>query len=94
MIKATIHFWYNGTPRQKQVFAETEEELLYDAFMFKVDFFGSNGSHIDIRYIDYQGQQLKWNDFAAHNHFAKGRISFEEFKAMCATANMRMAECN
>lgn len=93
MIKATIHFWYNGSHRQKRVVAATEEELMHDAFMFKVELFNRD-HNVEISYIEYSGRQLLWKEFAAHNHFAKGRITFEEFKTLCATASMSVAQCN
>ena len=93
MITATIRYRYNGLPRQKSVFAETEEELLTDSFNFTVEEL-ARGRHIDIETVEYQGNRLRWNDFLAHNHFAKGRLTFEEFKTLCSTANMSVARCN
>lgn len=93
MINATIHYQHNGLHRQKRISAETEEKLMHDTFMFKVDLF-NHSERIDISYIDYAGRQLFWNEFAAHQHFAKGRLTFEEFKTLCTTANMSVARCN
>ena len=81
-ITATAHYTMCGLPRQRSFTAATEEQLLTDVFMFPID---NHELKIEIKSVDYRGQQLQWNDFLAHNHFAKGRITFEEFKTMCLT---------
>jgi hypothetical protein len=81
-ITATAHYTLAGLPRQRSFTAVTEEQLLADVFMFPID---NHELKIEIKSVDYRGQQLPWNDFMAHNHFAKGRITLEEFKSACLT---------
>lgn len=80
-IKATVH--YNGIfgHRQRKFTAETEEELLTDVFWFYTG--QHKNSIIEIKHVDYNGKQLPWSDFLAHQHFAKNRINFQQFKEMC-----------
>lgn len=80
-INATVHFFQNGLARQKQFSATGEEKLIEKVFMFKVENYP--GQKIDIRKVQYHGQVLEWNDFLAHNTFAKSRMSFDEFKNAC-----------
>ena len=80
-IKPSVIYLRDGLIRQRKFTAATEEDLLNEVFMFHVDNFPAH--HIDIKQVHYHGQVLRWNDFLAHNHFAKGRISFEQFRTMC-----------
>ncbi|MCY1720203.1 hypothetical protein OU798_07605 [Prolixibacteraceae bacterium Z1-6] len=79
--KATVTYLENGLPRQQQVTAPTEEELLHTIFMIPVDAFPDK--KITIKQVHYHGNLLYWNEFLAHNHFAKNRMSFDEFKQAC-----------
>ena len=80
-IKATVIYLNDGLVRQRKFTSATEEGLLNKVFMFYVDNFPAH--HIEIKQVHYNGQVLRWNDFLAHNHFAKDRISFENFRNMC-----------
>lgn len=91
MISATVHYTLSGLSRQRKFEADTEVQLLTDVFMFPVD---HHDLKIEIKQVHYCGQFLRWNDFLAHNHFAKGRLTFDEFKTLCNTANMSVARCN
>lgn len=82
MIRATLHFTQTGAPRQIPIVVETEQELMYKAFMLKIDRF-KNDKTVAINFIDYNGSQFPWNDYAAHQYLAKGRITLEEFKTLC-----------
>jgi len=83
-ISATVEYNHNGLHRQRSFAAETEEQLLNNVFLFFAERY-SERHRYDIKSVSYHGQQLRWNDFLAHNTFAKGRLSFEEFKTMCLT---------
>ena len=91
MITATVNYTLAGLKRQRSFTAETEEQLLNKVFMFPID---NHQLKIEIKQVHYHGQLLRWNDYIAHNHFAKGRLTFEEFKTLCTTANMNVARCN
>ena len=80
-IKATVKFLQNGAYRQKAFTAKTEEELIETIFLFQCDMFPEYT--IEIKQVQYLGKILYWNDFLAQTHFAKGRMSFEEFKKAC-----------
>jgi len=92
MITATVNYLQKGQFKQQPMSAETEEQLLTDVFMFYAEAYPEET--ITIGNVQYNGETLRWNDFIAHNHFAKGRLSFEEFKTLCATANMSVVRCN
>jgi hypothetical protein len=92
MITATVNYLKNGQFDQRTMTAETEEQLLNDVFMFYAEAYPR--ATITIGNVQYNGETLRWNDFIAHNHFAKGRLTFEEFKKLCSTANMSVARCN
>lgn len=78
---ATVYYLENGSPRQQQVKASTEEKLLENIFMLQVDAFPEK--KIIIKQVHYHGQLLYWNEFLAHSHFAKSKMSFEDFKTAC-----------
>lgn len=78
-IKATVYFTQDGLPRRRRFMADTEEQLLTDVFMYQVE--RCTLHNIEIKQVHYRGQLLQWNDFLAHRTFAKGRMSFDEFKA-------------
>lgn len=80
-IKATVIYLRNGLVRQRPFIANNEEELLQDIFLFKARYFSD--LNIYITQVNYHGQTLRWNNFLAHKTFAKGRMTFEEFKAAC-----------
>ena len=92
MITATVNYLQNGRFDQQTMTAETEEQLLNDVFLFYAEAYPR--ATITIGNVHYNGETLRWNDFLAHNHFAKGRLSFEEFKTLCGTANMGVVRCN
>lgn len=77
-VKATIYYTENSFPRQKQVAAPTEEKLLHTIFEIPIDAYPEK--MLSIKQVHYQGELLYWSDFLAHSHFAKGRMSFDEFK--------------
>lgn len=80
-VTATVKYHDNGFPRQRSFTAPTEEDLLNQVFLFHVDNYPER--LIAIKQVHYHGEILHWNDFLAHHTFAKGRMSFEEFKAAC-----------
>lgn len=90
MIHATVHFLQGKQLDKKQMTAGTEEQLLTDVFLWSAE----NYRNLEITKVEYAGEVLRWNDFLAHHTFAKGKLSFEEFKNLCTTANMSMAQCN
>jgi hypothetical protein len=92
MITATVNYLKNGQFDQQTMTAETEEQLLNDVFLFYAEAYPKQT--ITIGNVHYNGEILRWNDFLAHNHFAKGRLSFEEFKTLCSTANVPVVQCN
>lgn len=78
---ATVMYLENGASRQKSVSAPTEQKLLETIFMLRVDAFPE--ITISIKQVHYCGQLLYWDEFLAHYHFAKNRMSFEDFKTAC-----------
>ena len=83
-IKGAVQYTSNGLHRQRYFEADGEEQLLYDVFNFQSKEF-TNNNRMEIKTVEYHGKKLRWNDFMAHNHFAKGRITLEEFKSACLT---------
>ena len=90
MIKAIVSYLQNGKLERKTMTAANEETLLSDVFYWSAE----NYRNLEITRVEYAGEILRWNDFLAHHTFAKGKLSFEEFKNLCTTANMSLAQCN
>ena len=84
MIKAIVSYLQNGKLERKPMTAANEETLLSDVFCWSAE----NYRNLEITRVEYAGEILRWNDFLAHHTFAKGKLSFEEFKNLCTTANM------
>jgi len=76
-ITATAHYTLAGLPRQRSFSAATEEQLLTKVFMFPID---NHELKIEIKSVDYRGQQLPWNDFLATATSPKGALHSKSLK--------------
>lgn len=75
-IKASVHYFENGLPRQRLFTAANEEQLYQQVFLFEVE-----NPEINIRLLCYRGNIINWKPIytGLHYCFGEGSITFEEF---------------
>ena len=75
-LKASVHYFDNGLPRQRHFVANDEKQLYEQVFLFELENTG-----ISIRMLCYRGNVVNWKPIytGLHYCFGKGRITFQQF---------------